>query len=351
MAKLRALLTKTLITCAALAGVVFAQSNLTQIQDANVRKPDGTLFSGTVILTWNGSPGTSSGTVAPLSTSARIYNGVLSVLLVPTTTAAVGTYYQAVYNSNDGTVSWSEAWQVPPSSTPLTISQVRTSTGTGSGTGGGTGITGTVTMNQVVGLNAYLTQVSNLITTLTNTTNTLTTSVATLNTSVQTLQAGTNGSSSMAAFTDGEAPTGAINSTNATFTLSNTPSPTLSLQLYRNGVLQTYGVDYSVNGSQITLVAGDIPSTGDSLIAYYRVAGTGPQATFVDLEVPSGTINGTNKVFTLAFAPNPQLSLRVSNNGILLKQGADYTLSGSTVTFVTAAVPQTGDLLTASYRH
>ena len=75
-----------------------------------------------------------------------------------------------------------------------------------------------------------------------------------------------------------------------------------------------------------------------------------PAATFVDGETPGGTVNGSNAVFTLANIPSPVSSLLLSRNGILLSAGRDYSLSASTVTFLSAALPQTGDSLLASYR-
>ena len=75
--------------------------------------------------------------------------------------------------------------------------------------------------------------------------------------------------------------------------------------------------------------------------------------SFTDGEVPTGTVNGTNAVFTLTTAPNPAVSLLLQRNGLVLVQGAsgDYTLSGNTVTFNTEATPSTGDSLQASYRN
>jgi hypothetical protein len=73
----------------------------------------------------------------------------------------------------------------------------------------------------------------------------------------------------------------------------------------------------------------------------------------VENETPSGTINGVNAVFTLAFDPNPDSSLRLSLNGLRMHSGAgnDYTLSGVTITFETNQIPQTGDTLLADYRY
>jgi hypothetical protein len=76
----------------------------------------------------------------------------------------------------------------------------------------------------------------------------------------------------------------------------------------------------------------------------------GLQATnFVDKEVPSGTINGVNVTFTLANTPVAG-SEHLYLNGILQESGAgnDYTISGATITMLTA--PLTGEKLRASYR-
>jgi len=61
---------------------------------------------------------------------------------------------------------------------------------------------------------------------------------------------------------------------------------------------------------------------------------------------PSGTINGSNKVFTLPTTPGTILF--IFRNGVLQQGGGnDFTLTGSTVTFVSA--PSTGDIILAVY--
>jgi hypothetical protein len=79
-------------------------------------------------------------------------------------------------------------------------------------------------------------------------------------------------------------------------------------------------------------------------------ASGGSAPGFTDQEVPTGTINGSNTVFTLTQAPTPAASLGLYRNGILMKAGIDYTLSSATITFGSLSVPQIGDLLLASYR-
>jgi hypothetical protein len=71
---------------------------------------------------------------------------------------------------------------------------------------------------------------------------------------------------------------------------------------------------------------------------------------FTDQEVPVGNVNGSNTVFTLAQAPSPAASLELYRNGVLMKAGIDYSLVASTVTFGGLSVPQSGDLILASYR-
>jgi hypothetical protein len=76
-----------------------------------------------------------------------------------------------------------------------------------------------------------------------------------------------------------------------------------------------------------------------------------PVPTFVDFETPAGLINGSNAVFLLNAAPSPASSLVLIRNGLKLSPGGDYSLAGSTVQFSVGAIPQSGDLLIASYRH
>ena len=68
-------------------------------------------------------------------------------------------------------------------------------------------------------------------------------------------------------------------------------------------------------------------------------------------EIPTGSINGSNNTFTLTHTPSPTESLKLFNTGVLLQQGTHYTLSGTTITFVTAFIPASGEWLFASYKY
>jgi hypothetical protein len=75
-------------------------------------------------------------------------------------------------------------------------------------------------------------------------------------------------------YVDAETPSGTIDGVNKVFTLSQTPFPAGSLQLSRNGILQTAGgVDYTLAGATITYTAA--PLVGDAHWAWYRVLGAG----------------------------------------------------------------------------
>ncbi|GIU76774.1 MAG: hypothetical protein KatS3mg005_0012 [Bryobacteraceae bacterium] len=74
------------------------------------------------------------------------------------------------------------------------------------------------------------------------------------------------------AYADGEVPAGVIDGSNRQFSLSKSPQPAASLMLYRNGILQRAGVDFTLSGQQITFCEMCTPVPGDVLLAYYRWA-------------------------------------------------------------------------------
>ena len=67
-------------------------------------------------------------------------------------------------------------------------------------------------------------------------------------------------------------------------------------------------------------------------------------------ETPTGTINGTNTVFTLAHTPSPAATLKVFLNGAFQTAGGeDYTLVTNTITFINA--PLSGSVLRVFYKY
>jgi hypothetical protein len=122
------------------------------------------------------------------------------------------------------------------------------------------------------------------------------------------------------------------------------------------------GVGYTIGRAAVINSSGQIDGAAGNLGDCVKVdatsgpcgsggGGGGVLPSFADGEIPAGSITGVNTAFTLAFTPSPAASLDLYLNGLLMKQGTDYTVSGTAITFITASIPQSGDLLVANYRY
>lgn len=154
--------------------------------------------------------------------------------------------------------------------------------------------------------------------------------------------------------------------------VSNAQLATIATARFKGRVTSGTGNVEDLTGTQATTLLDDFvgdsgsggtkglvpaPAAGDAAANKFLKADgswstTPAGATFVENEVPSGTINGTNDTFTLANTPNSG-TLALYANGLRLKSGSgnDYTISGDTITFLTGAIPQTGDVLLADYQY
>ncbi len=218
------------------AGLAAAQPTLTTIQDVLYRA-DGTRYNGTIFINWNSFLGGDASNIATASLTLPIVNGVLHVQLVPTTTASAGAQYDVTYN-NAGINQFTEVWAVPLSNVPLRVRDVRVSTGS---VVGPSPVTSPVQIGDVVGLQNELAlrplegvgfAVGR---------------AAIINSSGQIDGAAgspsdcvrVDGSSGpcgsggggglLPSFADGEVPSGSANGVNTVFSLTNSPSPTASL--------------------------------------------------------------------------------------------------------------------------
>jgi ABC-type nitrate/sulfonate/bicarbonate transport system permease component len=98
---------------------------------------------------------------------------------------------------------------------------------------------------------------------------------------------------------------------------------------------------YTLDPNVFTINTTTTPPTITAIIN-----GTG---NFSDSEVPSGTINGINATFTLMNTPING-SLHVFLDGLRMRPGADYTITGSTIQF-TSTIPQNGGTLLVDYMY
>jgi hypothetical protein len=214
------------------------------------------------------------------------------VQLVPSTSAIPVATYNVTYTSN-GRVQFREVWAVPATTQILKVHDVRISSaaaGSSSSTTGSSADTGSSTTpipeSQVIGLIADLgarpvkgpnfaagavamVDGSGMLAAVTG------------NASDCVHVDGSSGNCgwSSASFVDGDTLSGLVDGNNATFGLSATPTPSNSLALYRNGVMQKLTQDYTLSGSTITFLTASTPQPGDTLLASYRVPSTATAPT------------------------------------------------------------------------
>lgn len=270
----------------ALAASLMAQIQLTTIEDI-IYRADGQRFDGYAQIEWRSFLASDQSSIAANSKTVRVVNGVLKVKLTPTTTASAGAYYIVKYTIN-GRLQTTEYWAVRPSTTTLKLRDIRLVGPPAGGASSVTGIAGQVELADVVGLADELAARARKGLGFTPSGAAVVNSAGELETATgQPTDCvkvdGTSGpcgtsSGGGATFVDGETPAGLINGSNVTFTLSNAPDPSSSLQLYRNGVLQKVGIDYTLANNTITFSGSATPQLADVILASYRLGSSGQVA-------------------------------------------------------------------------
>lgn len=272
---------RLILAAVSLASVWAATPQLTTIQDV-LYKADGTRFNGVLTISWNSFQSADSADIVTQTITVKVLAGNLRVQLVPSPTSPA-SYYTVVYNS-DGRVQFQETWSVPSSTQPVRVSAVRVNQTAADITTGPQITTGPIAESQVTGLAADLAArplegpafgsgrvaLINSLGSIDGVTGNLSDCVHVDGSSGS---CGASGGTN-ASFVDSDTPAGIVDGSNTTFTLSQTPSPSTSLALYRNGIMQKAGRDFSVGGSSLVFVTANVPQPGDTLLASYRLAGT-----------------------------------------------------------------------------
>ena len=259
-----------------LSGPGIAQPQLTTIQDT-LYKADGTRFSGLLIVSWNSFETGNLSNIVAQTLTVKVVDGNFRVQLVPTTDSVPPRFYNVKYNS-DGKIQFEELWSVGPASSPLRIRDVRVSASPSPGPlqppsqtpiqeTDVVGLTGDLGLRPIKGPGFSAGRAA-----LINSSGAVEAVVG--NPLDCVLVDGTSGpcGAGGALFVEAETPAGVIDGSNATFTLANAPSQPSSLSLFRNGVLEQLGSDYTLTGSTVQFLAGAIPQLGDTLMAGYRLA-------------------------------------------------------------------------------
>ncbi len=330
-------LSPAIILVSVLCGNISGQSGLTTIQDT-LFDADGTRYNGTLFIQWSTFDTINPGTIIHQSRTVQVVNGNLLVQLAPNISATPPANLYTVLYQSDGDQQYSETWTVPVSTTPLKVAQVRTGSGTGGsgsvgGLTGGTGGTEASITNLVSDLNArpvkgpgYGTSAVAVI----DQNGLIETAVGNLGDCV--FVDGSTGPCStpvaLPTWVNAETPAGLINGINTTYTLANAPSGS-SLLLFRNGLLQASGMDYTLSGSTIQIVSGFIPQAPDTLVAEYRLdSGTSGGGSGGGGSGSSGAagVNGCGAVGAVSKSSSYQI--QASDDGYLLVQtgAANFTL-------------------------
>ncbi len=110
-----------------------------------------------------------------------------------------------------------------------------------------------------------------------------------------------------------------------------------------------------LDGEKLSIQAiQDLPKVLDDLMVKLSAngtnRGTSPIARFIDDETPSGTINGSNTVFTISKSPKSG-SLKVYRGGARQRVTEDYTLSDSDKTITFTVAPEVGEILLCDFRY
>jgi hypothetical protein len=254
--------------CAAV--ILNAAPPLTVIQDV-LYKANGTRFDGVAQISWKSFQAADGSEIPQHTISVRVSNGALRVQLTPTTNALKSATYTVKFNS-EGRTQFTEYWAVPPSAAPLKLRDVRISApGPDNIEEGGA----PVDIGEVIGLRTELDLRPARGASYTPSRAAVINSSGAIDSALgePTDCIRVDGSTvpcQFVVFVDAETPSGTVNGVNTVFTLSSTPSPPSSLTLFRNGILQRVGVDYTLSGDSITFTSVSIPGPGDILQVSYR---------------------------------------------------------------------------------
>ena len=208
-------------------------------------------------------------------------------------------------------------------------------------------VTPTTTINTPQDVMNMVINASNILYNLTSSVSQISQSLVTQSIQIDGLTITANTLNSSKIFVNKETPLGLTNGINTTYILEHEPTPG-SDHLYLNGLLIEDGTstDYIISGSVITF--SEPLLNGSKLSCTYYYADSNPVKVFKDKEIPSGSINGINRVFILQYLPVED-SEHLYLNGVLQENGEenDYIISDSTITFKEA--PPTDVKLRCTY--
>jgi hypothetical protein len=315
--------------------MAWAVPPLTVVQDV-LYKADGTRFDGVAEITWKSFQAADGSQIPQNVVTVRVQNGYLRVALVPTTNALTTVCYTVRLNSS-GRTQFTEQWAVPPSVAAVGLNAIRTQPGPGAVMEPGA----SVTISDVIGLRTELdlrpprgTGYTAGRAAVINALGGVDAAIGLPHDCIR-----VDGTSGPCGGEETEVEIGDV--TGLWSELDKRPEAGASFTTGRTAVIDTQG---RLNG------ATGLPADCVRVDGTSGPCGGAGGLVFVDGEAPAGVIDGVNTAFTLSAAPTPAASLTLFRNGMLLRQGADYTVSENTVLMATGRAPAMGDRLDAWYR-
>ena len=317
---------------------------LTTIQDV-IYNANGTPYNGFAVIQWTPFIAGDTSQIATQSVTVNIAGGNLMVQLVPTTNATPAGYYTVTY-TGAGNDQFTQSWGVPPSVVPLRIQAVVISPSispspliTGNTPIPESSVIGLVADLAVRPLEgaAYTVGAVAMI----DSTGALEAVTGSVSDCVHVDgSSGPCGTAGVGAagpnFTDEEVPAGLANGANLSFTLSSVPAPTSSLALYRNGVLQKAGLDYSLSGNTIQFLTVSTPQTGDTLVASYRITPAGAPQGPPSPQILCAGMGAATSSTTLSSLGSCTIPAGTLQPGDRVKIDFDYSHEGSLTGFTFA---------------
>jgi hypothetical protein len=128
--------------------------------------------------------------------------------------------------------------------------------------------------------------------------------------------------------------------------------PVVEATVYRNGVMQTSGLDYLRINNQFTFQPGSIPQPSDVITVWaYVLSGMAQPAVGVDTPIQYSTNNGSvlgtlNGVNTLFYFDGSVVEATVYRNGVMQTSGLDYVRANNQIVFLSGSIPQASDVIT-----
>jgi hypothetical protein len=245
------------------------------------------------------------------------------------------------YNS-DGRVQFQETWSVPSSTQPLRVRDVRTAASTQTS---GTGVAASETNLAPIPESGVLGLVADLgarpakspgfapgRAAVVDAGGLITTAAGSPTDCVHVDGSSGPCGGGAPAFVDADSPSGIVDGANTVFGLSTAPAPAGSVAVYRNGMLQKIGQDYTLSGSTIAFAVPATPQPGDTLLASYRVAGdsnAGAAGSFTSPQVLCSGSGASTNAASLSVLGTCKIAAGLLAAGDRVELRFDYAHAGN----------------------